>query len=41
MGARAIELSILYSFLNYSTKMFPVPTTLPVFGTGDAKISTV
>lgn len=40
MGARAIELPILYSFLNYSTKMYPIPTTWPGFGAGDAKINT-
>lgn len=26
IGARAIELPVLYSFVNYSKKMHPVPT---------------
>lgn len=41
VGARSIELptGILHSFLNYSTRTYPFPTTWSVLDTGDTKVN--
>lgn len=38
IGARAMQLPIPYSFINYSAKIHPV-YYMPVFSTGNAKIN--